>query len=187
MCAYTYTYLKVLIGPCNAVLSYTNSRGYAFVLGHKSFGVVCFEVATRAEPFPGMNPRQLIWAVRIQQKRPQVPEPYSPPNCVNHLMETCWKHHPAERPQGFTPLVRTLSGLVSCVGDPRKNPALHARAGSSSAAGNASNRELARDANKRATSLFEEVRGGVSRMGYGEVLPPLYPVASYYSLVDTFF
>lgn len=65
-------------------------------------------------------------------------------------------------------MVRTLYGLVSCIGDPCKTHAPHARAESSSEVDNASNREFARDANKRATSLFEEVRGGVSRMEYGE-------------------
>lgn len=168
LCAYTYTYLKILIGSRNAVFSYTNARGYAFVLGHGSFVVVYFEVATGAKPFPGMNPRQLIWAVKVQQKQPQISGPYSPPNCVKHLMKNCWRHHPAERSQGFTPMVRTLYGLVSCIGDPCKTHAPHARAESSSEVDNASNREFARDANKRATSLFEEVRGGVSRMGYEE-------------------
>ncbi|CAM9316537.1 unnamed protein product [Scytosiphon promiscuus] len=84
-----------------------------------SFGVVSFEVAARAEPFKGMNAPQVIMAVAVSKKRPQVPEGASASPDVVSLMEKCWKHNPADRPEGFGSVIRALGSVVSRVGDPR--------------------------------------------------------------------
>lgn len=84
-----------------------------------SFGVVCFEVATRTEPFQGMGPTQVITAVAVDSKRPQIPESASASPDVVPLMEQCWKQEPADRPEGFLPVVEALARVVSRVGDPR--------------------------------------------------------------------
>lgn len=95
---------------------------YALNVAHVcsiSFGVVSFEVATRTEPFKGMNPTQVIMAVALNKKRPEIPEWASASPDVVPLMEQCWKQDPADRPEGFNPVVQALASAVSRVGDPR--------------------------------------------------------------------
>lgn len=88
-----------------------------------SFGVVCFEVvATRMKkPFQGMPPAQVMKAVAHKRKRPEVPDWASASPDVVTLMERCWKQDPAERPEGFGPVVRALEGVAKRVGDPRNH------------------------------------------------------------------
>eukprot|EP00752_Nemacystus_decipiens_P017025 g15243.t1 len=84
-----------------------------------SFGVVCFEVATRVEPFKGRKPAQVMRAVLFRNERPEIPGGASASPDVLPLMERCWKQDPAERPEGFAPVVQELAGVVKRVGDPR--------------------------------------------------------------------
>eukprot|EP00903_Cladosiphon_okamuranus_P019878 g18271.t1 len=84
-----------------------------------SFGVVCFEVATRMEPFKGMVTFQVMNAAAYSGVRPQVPEWASPAPTIVPLMERCWKEDPAQRPEGFTPVVWELASVVKLAGDPR--------------------------------------------------------------------
>ncbi|CAM9331098.1 unnamed protein product [Ectocarpus fasciculatus] len=88
-----------------------------------SFGVLCFEVATRTEPFKGKRPANVIGAVLYRNERPQIPEGASASPEVVPLMEQCWRQDPAERPEGFGPVVRALASVVSLVGDPRNRTA----------------------------------------------------------------
>ncbi|CAN0534157.1 unnamed protein product, partial [Ectocarpus sp. 12 AP-2014] len=88
-----------------------------------SFGVLCFEVITRTEPFKGKIPAQVIYAVLYMNERPQIPEGGSASPEVVPLMEQCWRQDPAERPEGFKPVVRALASVVSRVGDPRNHNA----------------------------------------------------------------
>lgn len=46
-------------------------------------------------------------------------EEQAPSSDVTSLMERCWRQDPAERPQGFGPVIQTLSNVVARVGDPR--------------------------------------------------------------------
>ena len=84
-----------------------------------SFGVVCFEVATRTEPFKGLKQTQVTRAVADKGKRPAIPEEASASPDVVPLMEHCWKQEPADRPAGFGPVVKVLERVVRRVGDPR--------------------------------------------------------------------
>eukprot|EP00903_Cladosiphon_okamuranus_P009162 g8755.t1 len=84
-----------------------------------SFGIVCFEVATRMEPFKGLKQTQVTRAVADKGKRPQIPEEASASPDVVALMEKCWKQDPADRPEGFGPVVQALADVVRRVGDPR--------------------------------------------------------------------
>lgn len=86
-----------------------------------SFGVVCFEVATRLEPFKELTHTQVTRAVADKGKRPQIPEEASASPYVVTLMEQCWKQHPADRPDGFEPVVQALSSVVRLTGDPRSH------------------------------------------------------------------
>lgn len=93
-------------------------RPHVLYLG--SFGVLCFEVATRAIPFPDMNANQLMAAVAFRKERPQIPEWSSPSPDVVRLMKHCWTQDPDGRPNGFQPIAETLSQYVKRDGDPRE-------------------------------------------------------------------
>eukprot|EP00903_Cladosiphon_okamuranus_P010853 g10253.t1 len=84
-----------------------------------SFGIVCYEVATRMEPFKGLKQAQVIRAVADKGKRPEIPEGASASPDVVWLMEQCWKQDPADRPEGFRLVTRDLASVVSRDGDPR--------------------------------------------------------------------
>ncbi|CAN0048770.1 unnamed protein product [Ectocarpus sp. 4 AP-2014] len=84
-----------------------------------SFGVVCYEVATRMEPFKGMVPVQVMRAVADKGRRPEIPAGASASPDVVPLMERCWKQDPAQRPEGFAPVVEELCRVVGHLGDPR--------------------------------------------------------------------
>ncbi|CAM9780862.1 unnamed protein product, partial [Ectocarpus sp. 13 AM-2016] len=107
-----------------------------------SFGIVCFEVATQMQPFKGLKQTQVTRAVADKGKRPQIPEGASASPDVVPLMEQCWKQDPADRPDGFRPVVRALASVVSRVGDPRVRsvtavdvtPSLGAKAGATATA-----------------------------------------------------
>jgi len=95
----------------------------SFVARWISFAVVCFEVATLAVPFKGMDAAQVITGVVLDEKRPQIPEGASASPDVVTLMEKCWQQTPAGRPEGFVAVVRELEGVVSRFGDPRVHSA----------------------------------------------------------------
>ena len=81
--------------------------------------MVCFEVATRREPFPGKTVIQVMRVVD-RRERPQPPAVSDPFPEVASLMEKCWKHEPTDRPAGFHPVVQALSkAMQSAGGDPR--------------------------------------------------------------------
>ncbi|CAM9809672.1 unnamed protein product, partial [Ectocarpus sp. 12 AP-2014] len=84
-----------------------------------SFGIVCYEVTTRIEPFRGMMPVQVMRAVADMGRRPEIPAGASASPDVIPLMERCWKQDPAQRPEGFMPVVEELGRVVGRVGDPR--------------------------------------------------------------------
>lgn len=89
-------------------------------------------MATRAEPFKGKIAAQVIGMVLYKAERPQLPEGASASPHVVPLMELCWKQDPADRPEGFGPVVRTLASALSRVGDPRNDSAAAADVKSSS-------------------------------------------------------
>ncbi|CAM9651046.1 unnamed protein product, partial [Scytosiphon promiscuus] len=76
-----------------------------------SFGIVCFEVATRVEPFKGKTCAHVFGLV-CTGKRPQIPEVASASPDVVVLMEQCWMQEPAERPEGFRNVVGVLNRVV---------------------------------------------------------------------------
>ena len=87
----------------------------------RSFGMVCFEVATRREPFPGKAAIHVMNVVGVKGERPQLPAGSKPSSDVVVLMKKCWKQDPNDRPDGFTPVVADLEkALHSAGGDPRQ-------------------------------------------------------------------
>ena len=71
------------------------------------------------EPFKGMVSMQVIRAVADKGRRPEIPKGASASPDVARLMGRCWKQDPAQRPEGFLPVVQELGRLVKRAGDPR--------------------------------------------------------------------
>ncbi|KAE9345217.1 hypothetical protein PR003_g8045 [Phytophthora rubi] len=61
-----------------------------------SFGVVLWELLARDQPFRGLTPIQAAFAVARQQMRPALPR--QTPLKIGELIEHCWHHDPARRP-----------------------------------------------------------------------------------------
>lgn len=81
------------------------------------------------EPFKGLKQAQVTRAVADKGKRPEIPEEASASPDVVPLMEQCWKQDPADRPDGFEPVVQALASVVARVGDPRFTPSPGAKRG----------------------------------------------------------
>ena len=62
-----------------------------------SYGIVMWEVLSRAVPFEGLNQAQII--AQISQKQRPSPIPTDSPRELIELMEYCWAHDVAMRPK----------------------------------------------------------------------------------------
>uniref|UniRef100_M4BAK4 Protein kinase domain-containing protein n=1 Tax=Hyaloperonospora arabidopsidis (strain Emoy2) TaxID=559515 RepID=M4BAK4_HYAAE len=61
-----------------------------------SFGIVLWELLARDQPFRGLTPIQAAFAVARQHMRPALPR--QTPVMIGELIEHCWHHDPARRP-----------------------------------------------------------------------------------------
>ena len=55
-----------------------------------------FEIYSRAVPWKGLQPPQILTNVIVKRKRPEIPE--ATPDDLKALMIRCWAHDPADRP-----------------------------------------------------------------------------------------
>jgi len=82
--------------PCWTAPEILRNQQYSEKADIFSFGVVMWECATRMDPFVGMPPFQVIFAVGREGLR--LPDPRnSPPEYVK-LMKECWDEEPSKRP-----------------------------------------------------------------------------------------
>ena len=77
-----------------------------------SFGIVLWECITREDPFEGMPPFQVVYAVGNQGKRPDIPKKCPYPHELLDLMQRCWSEAPEKRPP-FSEIVSILSEMKS--------------------------------------------------------------------------
>ena len=81
------------------------SQNYNLKADVYSYGIVMWECATRADPFAGMPPFQVVFAVGNSGLRPEIPADCPPP--VSELMQLCW-HESADQRPAFDVVVATL-------------------------------------------------------------------------------
>jgi len=62
-----------------------------------SFGIVLWECMSRSDPYAGMPPFKVIYAVSSEGLRPPIPD-WCPPPYVQ-LMSRCWDDDPERRPE----------------------------------------------------------------------------------------
>ena len=71
-----------------------------------AFGIICWEVAARAQPYTGLSQFALSKKV-VEGTRPPVDRSW--PTKLVAVMEACWQHEPMARPD-FAAVVRVLAG-----------------------------------------------------------------------------
>jgi len=74
------------------------------------FGIVVWEIFSRSDPFPGMPPFQIVFAVGNQQLRPKLDDSWPQPWV--DLITSCWSEDPDARPT-FEEVLETLEKLPS--------------------------------------------------------------------------
>jgi len=83
--------------PCWTAPEILRSQKYSEKADIYSFGVVMWECATRMDPFAGMPPYQVIFAVGREGMRLPDPRNSVPPQYLS-LMKECWNEDPQARP-----------------------------------------------------------------------------------------
>lgn len=82
--------------PCWTAPEVLRNQRYTEKADVYSFGVVLWECATREDPFVGMPPFQVIFAVGREGLRPPLPR-VAPPDFIK-LITDCWDEKPNTRP-----------------------------------------------------------------------------------------
>ena len=76
---------------------FLSSTSYDRKVDVYSYGLVLCEMLSGEIPFEGMESAQVIYSVFIRRMRPDIPE--SVGARMRKLIERCWAHDPAERPE----------------------------------------------------------------------------------------
>ncbi len=72
------------------------------------FGIVVWEMLARRDPFPGMPPFQIVFAVGTQGLRPSIDDDWDP-RWVR-LLQECWAEDPKKRPS-FEQILNILESM----------------------------------------------------------------------------
>ena len=84
-----------------------------------SFGVVLYELVTRSQPYAGMEPVAVVYAVCSRAHRPSIA--HTVPGFLPAI-DACWKQLPSERPdfagvQALLQEVFLTETMIACQGD----------------------------------------------------------------------
>lgn len=93
--------------PCWTAPEVLRNARYTEKADIYSFGIVLWELATREDPYKGMPPFQVVFAVGTQKLRPQMPRC---PIAWSRLVSDCWAEDPNMRPS-FATILRRLEKL----------------------------------------------------------------------------
>jgi tRNA A-37 threonylcarbamoyl transferase component Bud32 len=91
--------------PCYTAPEILRNAHYTTKADVYSFAVVLWELVTREEPFSGMPPFQVIFAVGTKGARPEIPS-WCPPELAK-LIQMCWADDPNQRPS-FNQIIEYL-------------------------------------------------------------------------------
>lgn len=73
-----------------------------------SFGVILWELFTLQQPWSGLSPAQVVWAVGFQHRRLLIPKEMNPD--IAALIESCWANDSRQRPS-FASIMESLKPL----------------------------------------------------------------------------
>eukprot|EP01132_Coremiostelium_polycephalum_P004784 gene4784-5967_t len=100
--------------PCWTAPEVLRNQRYTDKADVYSFGIVLWECATRSDPYAGMPPFQVIFAVGREGLRPPIPMT-CPPDFVK-IITDCWSENPSSRPS-MEDVLKRLE-LVDTIGWP---------------------------------------------------------------------
>ncbi|KAL6080092.1 putative serine/threonine-protein kinase SIS8 [Balamuthia mandrillaris] len=94
--------------PCWTAPEVLRNERYTEKADVYSFGIVLWEMATREDPYGGMPPFQVVFAVATEKIRPEIPD-QCPPAWAD-LIRRCWAEDPKQRPS-FQQVLECLEGM----------------------------------------------------------------------------
>jgi len=98
--------------PCWTAPEILRNSRYTEKADVYSFGILLWEIVTREDPYKGMPPFQVVFAVGTQKIRPKIP--VSCPPCWAELITQCWAEDPEMRPS-FVELLQSFAEFPDIV------------------------------------------------------------------------
>eukprot|EP01089_Gocevia_fonbrunei_P016598 TRINITY_DN5188_c0_g1_i1.p1 TRINITY_DN5188_c0_g1~~TRINITY_DN5188_c0_g1_i1.p1 ORF type:complete len:681 (-),score=90.84 TRINITY_DN5188_c0_g1_i1:37-2079(-) len=100
--------------PCWTAPEILRNQRYTEKADVYSFGIVLWEIVTREDPYKGMPPFQVVFAVGTQHIRPSIPE--SCPDDWTDLITDCWAEDQNVRPS-FKVIIERLKAISETAGE----------------------------------------------------------------------
>eukprot|EP01091_Cochliopodium_minus_P015801 TRINITY_DN5718_c0_g3_i1.p1 TRINITY_DN5718_c0_g3~~TRINITY_DN5718_c0_g3_i1.p1 ORF type:complete len:753 (+),score=164.08 TRINITY_DN5718_c0_g3_i1:413-2671(+) len=97
--------------PCWTAPEVLRNERYSESADVYSFGIVLWECITRKDPYDGLPPFQVVYAVGNQGKRPDMPDINPYPDALMDLMKQCWEEIADNRPT-FLQVVNSLTQIT---------------------------------------------------------------------------
>ena len=107
--------------PCWTAPEVLRNERYTEKADVYSFGIVMWECMTREDPFAGMPPFHVVFAVGTQGARPEIPTGEAWPQELVLLMQSCWHEEPEQRPIFDGEIITTLQRFLESDGPKNNN------------------------------------------------------------------